>query len=99
MGRVTWRPEALADIEQIELFISRDSTTYARLLVRRLIAATVRLGEFPDSGRVVREVGNQNVREVIVRSYRVIYRVWPDEVEVIAVVHGARLIGEEDIPE
>jgi len=35
---------------------------------------------------------DERYRELIVRPYRIIYRVFDDRVEIIAVVHGARLL-------
>ena len=43
-------------------------------------------------GRVVPELGLQDLREILVGSYRVIYRVREDEVHVLTVHHGARLL-------
>jgi toxin ParE1/3/4 len=45
----------------------------------------------PLSGRVVPEVGDDTVREVIHGNYRIVYRVRPDLVEIVTVFHGARL--------
>ena len=55
------------------------------------MAAVDGLGEFPESGRVVPELGDPSVREVVVGAYRVVYEVRPDDwVEVLTVFHGAR---------
>jgi plasmid stabilization system protein ParE len=97
LGRVSWRPEAFEDLEEIERFVARDSATYARLLAQRIVDASARLAAFPDSGRIVPELQDERIREVIVRSYRVMYRVSSEEVEVVAVLHGARLLTEKDI--
>ena len=43
-------------------------------------------------GRIVPEFEDENIRELIVYSYRIIYRVYPKQVTVWAVVHGARLL-------
>jgi plasmid stabilization system protein ParE len=44
------------------------------------------------SGRVVREFEHGQIREVLEGPYRIIYYIKPDEVEVLAVIHGARAI-------
>jgi toxin ParE1/3/4 len=54
--------------------------------VRRLAQAQA----FPESGRVVPELERADVRELLEAPYRVIYRVWPDAIEVVAVVHARR---------
>jgi len=43
-------------------------------------------------GRVVPELANEDVREVIVGSYRVIYRIQQDQVHILTLHHGARLL-------
>ena len=53
MGEVIWSPEALQDIDDIAAFIARDSEYQAALFVQRLIDATDRLAQFPDSGRII----------------------------------------------
>ncbi|HET7450028.1 MAG TPA: type II toxin-antitoxin system RelE/ParE family toxin [Gaiellaceae bacterium] len=44
--------------------------------------------EYPESGRVVPEVGAPDVRELIEWPYRLVYRVRPEVIEVVAVIHG-----------
>jgi plasmid stabilization system protein ParE len=51
---------------------------------------------FPRSGRVVPEVGRDAIREIIVQHYRVVYRLRTNEVEILTVHHGARLLRELD---
>jgi toxin ParE1/3/4 len=53
---------------------SRDSPRAAEALVERLLTATERLAAFPESGRIVPEFPALGYREIIVSSYRVLYR-------------------------
>ena len=91
MTRVTWAPQALEDVEAIRAHVARDSVPYADLLVERLVAAVARLEQHPLSGRVVPEVRNESLREVLHGNYRVVYRVGSDLVEIVTVFHGAQL--------
>ena len=91
MAQITWTNQALDDLDAICLFIARDAPRYAELFAERVLRATDRLAKFPLSGRVVPEIGRENIREVIVQNYRVIYRVLYDQVEILTVHHGARL--------
>ncbi len=50
------------------------------------------LARFPRSGRKVPEFDDENVRELIVYSYRIIYRLQDNEVVIAAVIHGKRLL-------
>jgi len=71
--------------------VARESAHYADLLVERLVSAVTRLESHPLSGRVVPEVGDESLREVIHRNYRIVYRVRSDAVEIVTVFHGAHL--------
>lgn len=88
---MTWSPRSIGDLEAIAAYISQDSTAYADIVVRRIVAAVDRLRSFPRSGRIVPEFGRADLREVIVRPYRVVYRVREGAVEIATVVHAARL--------
>lgn len=88
--RVTWSPEALDDVEAIAEYIERDSPVYARAVVQKILATTRKLQRLPRAGRTVPELGDDAIRELLVYSYRVIYRVRDQTVLVAAVIHGKR---------
>lgn len=90
MAEVIWSAESLQDLEDIAAFIARDSEYQAALFVQRLIDATDRLGEFPESGRFIPGLEDTPFREVIEGAYRIMYSVRGNEVHIDAVLHGAR---------
>jgi addiction module RelE/StbE family toxin len=90
MTRLEWTEPAIADIKNIQDFLARDSTAYADAMVERLILSVERLQSFPESGRRVPEAKDANVREVIVSSYRIIYRRRKGRAQILAVIHSAR---------
>lgn len=92
MTGVKWTRQAVEDVESIRAYVARDSERYASLLTERLVAAVDRLEMFPQSGRVVPEVGDESLREVLYGNYRLVYRLHDGSVEVIAVYHAARLL-------
>jgi len=99
MVRIRWSTEAAADLQAIHDFIARDSARYARAVCAELVEAVDQLSTFPQSGRVVPELRRDNVRELLRGSYRIVYRVAdPAIVEIITVVHGARLLRLERAP-
>ena len=97
MVQVTWTEPALADLEDIRRHIARAAPGIADAFVDRLVDASARLEALPLSGRTVPEVGRNEIREVISLGYRLIYSVLAHEVEVLAVIHGARLLSPEDL--
>jgi toxin ParE1/3/4 len=88
---IIWSPQSLRDIEAVRTYISADSPLYADRIVRRLVAAVDRLSSFPESGRVVPERNTPQIREVIVRPYRIVYRLRPGVVEIATVFRASRL--------
>jgi addiction module RelE/StbE family toxin len=93
MVRIIWSPYAVADLEAICDYIIKDSEHYARLFAQGVINAIERLEIFPGSGRIVPEYNQKSIREIIFQDYRVIYQIQPDAVEILAIMHGTRLIG------
>jgi plasmid stabilization system protein ParE len=92
MDQVRWTPQAADDPEATCLFIARDSPQLAATFADRVLRVTDRLANYPRLGRTVPELGIENIREVLVGSYRVIYRLGNAEVHVLTVHHGARLL-------
>ena len=90
MTRLEWTEPAVADLDNIQDYITRDSAEYADALIERLILSVDRLESFPESGRRVPESTDPKVRELLVESYRVIYRLKKGSVQILAVAHGAR---------
>lgn len=88
--QVVWSSTALEDVDAIATYISRDSSAYAAAVVQKIIDVTSNLSNFPFSGRIVPELNDNNFREKLVYSYRIIYRVEDDNVTITAVVHGKR---------
>jgi plasmid stabilization system protein ParE len=88
---VVWTEQALDDVEAVRAFIARDSPRYAQMTVERIVDSVERLQRFPESGRVVPERGDPRIREILAGSYRIVYRLGHEAVEVLTVFHGARL--------
>ena len=64
--------------------------------MNKLFDSVERLVDFPESGRIVPEVGVRRIREVIFGAYRVIYSV-KDKVEILTVRRGSRLLDVSEI--
>ena len=73
--QVTLSPAARRDLRDIVRYISFDSPDRAIAFGHFLVSNTKRLADFPQLGRIVPEFENSLIREIIVRSYRVVYRV------------------------
>ena len=97
--RVEWSDLARDDLDELVRYISRDSAYYARRFGQKVVLATRRLQEFPESGRMIPEAEDSTLREIIVQGYRVMYRLEIDRVVILAVMHGSRdLAARENKP-
>ncbi|MGB7209465.1 MAG: type II toxin-antitoxin system RelE/ParE family toxin [Pyrinomonadaceae bacterium] len=92
MARIRWTPQSADDLDAIAEYIASDSPHYARLFVLKVISAIDRLERFPEIGRVVPEMNNPAVRELILGNYRIVYRLNTDVVEILTIYHGSRLL-------
>jgi len=90
--RVDWSRRALQDLESIAEYIASDSPTYAGIVVKKVINQTKVLANFPRAGRKVPEFDDENIRELTVYSYRIIYRLQDDAIVIAAIIHGKRII-------
>lgn len=97
--KIIWSLHARDDLREIVSFIAADNPTVAESFGFRLMSKVDLLANFPQLGRVVPEENDENIRELILRPYRIVYRVLPAQ-QVVAIAriwHGAR--GEPEIPE
>lgn len=94
MARISWTPQALDDIESICEFIARDAPRYGQVFASRVFNAVEKLQTFPLSGRAVPEIAQDDIREIILGNYRIIYRIIGEEVQILTVHHSARLLDE-----
>ncbi|MFA6961948.1 MAG: type II toxin-antitoxin system RelE/ParE family toxin [Opitutaceae bacterium] len=89
---VAFSPSARRDLRDIVRYISLDAPDRAIAFGQLLIASVRNLGDFPESGRIVPELGDPILREIVVRTYRVIYRVdhTKQRIDVVRFWHAAR---------
>ncbi|MBE9261871.1 type II toxin-antitoxin system RelE/ParE family toxin [Microcystis sp. LEGE 00066] len=90
--KVFWTETAVNHLSAIYNYISQNSPQYAQRLVERLTRRSEQIANFPFSGCLVPEFETEQIREVIEGSYRIIYYIKPEQIDVIAVLHAARNI-------
>lgn len=90
--KVILTPQSLDDLEKIVAFIARDSRERAHTFGNELIDHSLSAATFPERGRIVPEIGDPSVRELIYRPYRIIYEIFPSEqaIYVLRFWHAAR---------
>jgi toxin ParE1/3/4 len=93
--KVHWTHNAVDHLVNIYEYIALNSPTYAKRMVDRITRRSSQIAGNPFSGRMVLEYQAEDIRELIEKPYRIIYRVKQDQIDVLAVIHGARLLPEE----
>jgi addiction module RelE/StbE family toxin len=93
--KVYWTDNAVDHLAGIYEYIALNSSTYAKRMVDRITRRSSQIADNPLSGRMVPEYQAEDIRELIEKPYRIIYRVKKDRIDVLAVIHGARLLPEE----
>lgn len=92
MVTVKWTRNALDELDEIAKYISRDSPKFAKILVNQMFETANHLEQFPKLGRIVPEYNNPDLREIIYKNYRIIYLIKSDQLEIISIIHGSRML-------
>jgi toxin ParE1/3/4 len=87
---------ALADLEDIENYISLDSPAIARKFISSIFDKIDQLHTYPESGKYVPEIKDSSIRELLINKYRIVYQFDANsKVNILRVVHGSRLLDIE----
>jgi len=87
---VVWTEPAWDDLAAAADYIARDSESYAATFVQEVKDAAGSLTEFAERGQVVTEFADETIRELLIRPYRLVYKITDDKVFVLTLIHGAR---------
>ena len=93
--KVYWTQNAIEHLVNIYEYIALNSPTYAKRMADKITRRSEQIADHPFSGRKVPEYDAKDIRELIEKPYRIIYRIKPDQIDVVAVIHGARLLPDE----
>ena len=92
---VHWTQNAIEHLVNIFDYIAHDSPFYAKRMVDRITRRSEQIADHPFSGRTVPEYDAKDIREIIEKPYRIIYRTKPDRIDVLAVIHSAQPLQEK----
>ncbi|MEM7480055.1 MAG: type II toxin-antitoxin system RelE/ParE family toxin [Acidobacteriota bacterium] len=95
---LAWAEPALGDLEAIQGTFGRDSEAFASRVLDKVIGAVERIVPVPRLGRVVAELEDERIRELVFHSFRIIYRVEAKQIVVLSVLQGGRTLGDRREP-
>ena len=87
---VVWTDPAWDDLEAAAEYIARDSEFYAATLVQETHEAAASLADFAERGQTVPEFADESIRELLVKPYRLVYKLTDERVFIVAFIHGSR---------
>ena len=93
MVEISLAESAWLDLDSITDYIALDSPRYASEFAERVFERIEVLKDFKESGRVVPEFQNESLRELILGSYRIVYRIYSEDlIVVLRIIHGSKLL-------
>ena len=95
--RIFWSPLAVDRISEIAEYIAQDSPYSAEGWTNAVFEKVAKLRAFPESGRLVPEINNKKIRELIFGNYRIIYRLEEKKISILTVRHGKQILPVDDI--
>ena len=90
--KIIWSPLAIARVRQETRYIARDRPGAAAKWAEGIFKSVGHLVDFPQSGRVLPELGRSDVREITYRNHRLIYRIEGESILILTVRHWRRLL-------
>lgn len=95
--KVTWSTRSRTRMQAVRRHIARDDPAAANRLIELILLQGNELAHFPRRGRVVLEVANEDVRELIIKGYRVLYEITDESIEILTVFEGHRLLRDDEL--
>ena len=87
---VKWSNPAKQDLKMIYDYIKKDSLFYARKVVQEILDKSESLEGYPNAGRIVSELSEPNIREVLIYSFRMVYQIEIEGIEILSLIHSRR---------
>jgi len=85
---VEWTDKAKSSLRSIYNYIRNDSGFYAEEVRYKFITESEKLNKFPRLGRIVPETSNENIRELFIYSYRMMYEIIEDNIYILSIIHS-----------
>jgi toxin ParE1/3/4 len=90
--RIRWSEQARQDLKSIAAYIAKDNPSASRRWIARLRQRAKTVLPFPYAGRRVPELDQDDIREVLLGNYRIVYQIYPSTIEIVTVFEGHRLL-------
>jgi addiction module RelE/StbE family toxin len=90
--RIAWSPVAVERASEIVDYIAQDKPSAADNLIRTIFSKVEQLRSNPEIGRIVPEINERQIRELIYGNYRIIYHVEAKQISILTIRHGKQIL-------
>ncbi|MEH6680315.1 MAG: type II toxin-antitoxin system RelE/ParE family toxin [Sediminicola sp.] len=98
MVKLVWTQLSTEDLKDIFDHIAEDSTRYASITVNKIYNRAQAIIDDPYVGRIVPEINENRIREVISGNYRIVYKIINEfQIDVLRVYHSARSLKSDKL--
>ena len=95
--KIIWSPLSIEKLEQITDYISQDNIDAANELANKILNDAEKLKDFPMMGREVPEVHREEIREIFVEEYRVIYKIEKNKISILTIRNFKQKLPNDEI--
>jgi len=95
--KIIWSPLAQERLSDIADYIAQDKPGAALNWVKSVFDEVENLAIFPDSGRIVPELENEQYKELIIGNYRVIYKITEKHIQILTIRSFKQLLSSDDL--
>lgn len=95
--KIIWSPLAIDRASEISDYITQDNPSAAYKWLETIFKKVEQLESSPESGRIVPEINNKEIRELIYGNYRIIYRIEKKQISILTIRHGKQILPTEEI--
>jgi len=95
--KIVWSPLAVERVSEIVRYIAEDNPDAATNWAESIFTRVEQLGPFPDSGNIVPEMHREDIRQLVMGNYRIIYRIGTDQISVLTVRHHRQILPDQEL--
>jgi len=95
--KIIWSPLAIDRVTEIADYIAKDKPHAAKNWINNVFSKIKNLEVSPEMGRVVPEINNIQIREIIFGKFRIIYRKEKNQISILTVRHGMQILPLDEI--
>ncbi len=92
--KIVWTERAINDLEGIEIFIASDNPEMATKFVEEILESASIISDNPQIGRIVPELSQESLRELIHKNYRIVYLLRKKSIDILTVFERHKLFPE-----